>query len=58
MGEKSDWNNKPMNNETFWQILGLFNWRKQGNDDAVIEPVVKILAQFKIAEIFQYMTKI
>jgi len=52
MGEKSDWNNKPMNNETFWQILGLFNWRKQGNDDAVIEPVVKILAQFKIAEIF------
>jgi len=54
MGEKPDWNNKPMNNETFWQILGLFNWRKQGNDDAVIEPAVKILAQFKVAEIYKF----
>ena len=54
MGKKPDWNNKPMNNETFWQILGLFDWRKQGDDDAVIEPAVKVLAQFKVEEIYKF----
>ncbi len=49
-----DWATLPMNNETFWRILNLFNWKKQGDDDAVIKPAVKVLSQLSIEKIYKF----
>jgi len=35
----------PMNEDQFWQIIAQLDWERQGNDDAVIEPCVQVLAR-------------
>jgi predicted DNA-binding WGR domain protein len=42
---KPDWSAMSMSDEAFWRIIALFNWKKTGDDDAVIEPAVNALAQ-------------
>ena len=43
---------RPMLDEgQFWEIIGLFDWREEGDDDAVMEPVARRLASMKVAEI-------
>ena len=29
---------------TFWEIIGLLDWSREGNDEAVIEPVIEYLS--------------
>jgi predicted DNA-binding WGR domain protein len=48
---KIDWKALRMSEIVFWQIIGLFNWSKTGDDKAVIEPAIKALAQMTIADI-------
>ena len=40
-----------MNEKEFWRIIGLLNWKKAGDDDAVMKPSVKELAKRGIEEI-------
>lgn len=51
---KLDWKSMPMSDEVFWRIIGLFNWKKTGNDDAVIEPAVRALSQMTTNDICQF----
>ena len=48
---KPDWSAMTMSEEVFWRIIRLFNWKKLGDDDAVIEPAVAALAQMKISDL-------
>ncbi len=38
----------------FWQLLNLLDWQEQGNDAAVIAPVVEELSKRDIQDIFQF----
>jgi len=40
-----------MNDPEFWRIIGLLDWNKTGDDDAVLRPAVKELAKKSIEEI-------
>ncbi len=40
-----DWSTMEMNEEVFWRVIGLLNWKKLGDDDAVCAPAVKALSQ-------------
>ena len=40
-----------MNDAVFWRLIGLLNWKKLGDDDAVVAPLVKALAQMPVANI-------
>jgi hypothetical protein len=35
----------------FWRIVGLLNWKRTGDDDAVLKPAVKELSKKSIEEI-------
>ncbi|MCL2309572.1 MAG: DUF4240 domain-containing protein [Proteobacteria bacterium] len=43
--ESPEWSNMTMSEDVFWRLIALFNWKKTGDDDAVIEPAIKALAQ-------------
>ena len=45
---------RPMDEELFWEILGSFNWKKSGDDDAVMLPAFKRLAALPIEDIFAF----
>jgi Protein of unknown function (DUF4240) len=45
-----DW----LNEDLFWETIALFDWEKQGNDEAVIEPVVQSLSAMPIGNIHQF----
>jgi hypothetical protein len=45
---------KLMNDEEFWKILSLLNWKKLGNDDKVIAPAIKYLSKLSVDEIEQF----
>jgi predicted DNA-binding WGR domain protein len=51
---KPDWSTMTMSDDVFWRIIGLFNWKKLGDDEAVIEPAVAALAQMDVADIEQF----
>ena len=40
-----------MDDLEFWRIIGLFNWNRAGDDDAVLKPAIKELAKKSIEEI-------
>ena len=40
-----------MDDSEFWRIIGLFNWQKAGDDEAVLKPAIKELAKKSIQEI-------
>lgn len=48
---KTDWRSLSMEEAVFWRIIGLFNWKRTGDDDAVIAPAVRALAQMGEADI-------
>lgn len=45
---------KPMDEEVFWEIISSFNWKKTGNDDAVLRPALKKLISMTIDDIKQF----
>lgn len=51
---KPDWTTMTMSDEVFWSIVRLFNWKKSGDDDAVIKPAVAALAQMSEADIARF----
>ncbi len=52
--EKPDWPSLSMSEDVFWRIIGLFNWKKTGVDEAVIEPAVKALAKMTDEDIKRF----
>jgi predicted DNA-binding WGR domain protein len=45
---------KPMDKEVFWEIISLFNWKKLGDDDAVLRPALKRLVSMTVGDIQQF----
>lgn len=43
-----------MNENTFWDIIGQFDWDKTGDDDAVLEPALRALAALDQDAIFDF----
>jgi hypothetical protein len=43
-----------MTEQQFWELMGLLDWKKLGNDDAVVRPLVKALAKLPEIEIFSF----
>lgn len=52
--EKPNWSSMSMSENVFWRVIGLFNWNKIGDDEAVIEPAVKALAEMTEDDIKQF----
>lgn len=46
-----DWSSMTMNDAVFWRLIGLLNWKKLGDDDAVVAPLVKALSQMQVTDI-------
>jgi hypothetical protein len=43
-----------MNDDGFWEIIAKFDWKKTGDDDAVLRPAVVDLARRPIDDIFAF----
>lgn len=43
-----------MDENEFWDIVGMLNWDETGDDDAVVEPVVNYLSNQSDEDIFQF----
>lgn len=52
--KKTEWASFSMSEEIFWRVIGLFNWKKTGDDEAVIEPAVKALTEMSLEDIFRF----
>lgn len=51
---KPDWATMQMSEDAFWRIIGLLNWKKLGDDDAVIRPAVIALSQMSVEDIQRF----
>ena len=49
-----DFNKAPLSEKRFWEIIALLDWSKEGNDNAVVEPVVSYLAEGPVRHIFEF----
>lgn len=38
----------------FWELIALLDWSKEGNDDAVMEPVIEALSKKTLLAIHQF----
>jgi predicted DNA-binding WGR domain protein len=45
---------KPMDEELFWEIISIFNWKRTGDDDAVLRPALKKLVSMTVDDIKQF----
>jgi predicted DNA-binding WGR domain protein len=45
---------KPMNEDIFWEIISSFNWKKTGDDDAVLRPALKRLSSMTVEDIQRF----
>lgn len=52
--KKPEWAALTMSKDLFWRIIALFNWKKTGDDEAVLEPAVKALAQMSVEDIRRF----
>lgn len=43
-----------LSEDQFWQLIGLLDWTREGDNDAVIEPVVKALERLSIRHIYEF----
>jgi Protein of unknown function (DUF4240) len=43
-----------MTEQQFWELMGLLDWKKLGNDYAVVRPLVRALAKLAEGEIFGF----
>lgn len=47
-----------LSEETFWEIIDLLDWDQEGDDEAVLEPVVAHLAKLPVSLIYQFLDKL
>lgn len=52
--EKPAWESLEMSEDVFWRIIGLFNWKKTGDDEAVTKSAVSALAQMTVDDIYRF----
>ncbi len=52
--EKPDWSAMKMNDEIFWRIINLLNWKKTGDDNAVLKYSVQALSEMEVSEIEKF----
>ncbi|MGI4867000.1 MAG: DUF4240 domain-containing protein [Janthinobacterium lividum] len=45
---------RPMDEDLFWELIASFNWKKSGDDDAVMLPAEKRLASLPVEDIFAF----
>jgi predicted DNA-binding WGR domain protein len=45
---------KAMDEEVFWGIIASFNWKKEGDDDAVLKPALKKLVSMTVEDIKEF----
>lgn len=43
-----------LDEDQFWDLIGRLDWSKEGDDAAVIEPVVAALAAMNVADIYRF----
>jgi hypothetical protein len=43
-----------LGDDTFWSLIDLLDWTKQGNDQLIIAPLVEALAQLPISAIYRF----
>lgn len=43
-----------LSEDRFWELIGLLDWNREGDNDAVIEPVVKALERLSIRHIYEF----
>lgn len=51
---KTAWSGLEMNEDVFWRIIGLFDWKKTGDDEAVLERAVAALSQMSERDIRRF----
>lgn len=51
---KTDWSKLAMSEPVFWKIIALFDWKKTGDDDAVMAAAVGALAQMSVRDIERF----
>ncbi|WP_394845226.1 DUF4240 domain-containing protein [Pendulispora brunnea] len=49
-----NWSNTAMSESVFWQIIGLFNWNKTGDDDEIVAPAVGALSRMRVEDIEKF----
>ena len=45
---------EPMSEDVFWRLIASFNWKKTGDDDAVLLPAVNALSRMSVEDIFAF----
>lgn len=50
----TDWSSMDMCDEVFWRLISLFNWKKTGDDEAVLSPAIKALASMSSQAIEEF----
>lgn len=43
-----------MSEDRFWELIGMLNWDQEGNDEAVVAPVVEILSTSPFRDIYGF----
>lgn len=43
-----------MNDDVFWDLIALFDWKKTGDDDEVLRPAVTALSRMSVDDIFAF----
>jgi predicted DNA-binding WGR domain protein len=51
---KPHWDSMKMSEDVFWRIIRLFDWKKLGDDDGVIEPAIAALSQMSAGMINEF----
>ncbi|GAB2963474.1 hypothetical protein GCM10027048_35590 [Hymenobacter coalescens] len=45
---------RPMDEDLFWELIAAFNWKRTGDDEAVMRPAEKRLAAMPVEDIFAF----
>lgn len=45
---------RPMDEALFWEVIAAFNWKKTGDDDAVLKPALKKLVAMEVTDIQEF----
>ena len=51
---KPNWAEMHMSEELFWRLIGLFNWKKLGDDEAVMKPAIDALSRMCVEDIERF----
>lgn len=47
-----------MSDDRFWELIALLDWQQEGNDEAVVAPVVDILAKSSFKDIYGFQDQL